>query len=1181
MRKSLIVLALLLFAVTLTAQIQTGNIYGKVTDSEGNILPGVSVTLKSPQMAPLATVTGSQGIYRFVSLRPGMAYEITAELTGFKKTTKTGVIVGVAGNVMIDLVMEVGTLEEQVTVVAVSPVIETKKTTVGQNLDKEALQSLPTARDPWTVVQLAPSILIDRENVGGNESGQQSGFIARGDTTAGRQSGNQGANNTWSIDGIDITDPAALGGSALYYDFDMFEELNVTVGGAADVTVQTGGVALNMVSRRGGNRMSLAGRFYLTDTFFQSTNITPELIAQGVLDTNKIQAIKDYGFNAGGPIIKDKLWWWGAYGVQDIFTWTLPNRTAVGAVNPAAKNQALLNNYNFKLNAQILPNNRFEALITAGAKELFGRNAGVTKPEGDHQQGKYHWGSPVIKLQDEHVFGNNFFLSLKYSFTDAGFGWRPIPDEGIQFPTVYDNTLGKFVPYTTGMNASWDSYGVSRPRSNYQIQGSYFNDTLFGMSHEFKFGSEFSHKVQATESDGTGYIQGFRLWRNYTGENLDVNADGTRTVAEMSGWQRASIFRRASSASTADQWAAFIQDTIVKGNFTVNLGLRFDKQWSGQGAHTNDGVLGGTPAWDAVFASTTSSTLDPILPDVEVNPVKGIGQIVNGTDRPYQWNVFSPRIGLTWDVTGDGKTVAKLALSQYGDIMGVGWYTATPTGTGGTMNYWWNDVNADKKMDLAEMYWNYSSRYLWANDPLHVPGDPARYVPYQVFNTDGTLTTAAFNMLHDRPNTAYDNQDAYYSGNVSGFDWYNPINVDYERGVTSYFDTRADQNSARTREIMLTLEREILPDFSAQVNLSYRKFDQDMSGYRYYAAEHAVDYASFYGGTVDPLTGEYVGPDPYDLILDERTINENGWMVEAGTIPDTFYIGGRFTGSVATGYTWEVNAYDPVTNPTGFLPGDPRYGTQYSSGGAAGRPYYLPAAGYPTTSSRYTLYRRNDDFWTYKGLDLVLNKRLSHKWMMNGSVTLQAQRTYWGNDFTNPTNQWAFDGLAYGDWGGAASGKTSVLMYTRWMVKLSGLYQLPWGFNVSGTFNAREGWRVPHYFTLYDYDAPNYTAGYGNTIYTQPQTDDALPTFYNVSFRLEKKVNIGAGRLYLMADVFNLLNSNMPIRSYSEEYGSAYFRDAGATPTFQQYNSNYYAFTGLRNEILNPRVIRFGARFEF
>ena len=268
MKKFLVVLSLLLFAVTLSAQVRTGNIYGKITDTEGNPLPGVSVKLTGTQMAGLSTVSGETGIFRFVSLSPA-TYEVRAELTGFKPSSQTGIVVNIGSNVEINLILEVGTLEEQITVVAQTPVVDVKKTSVGQNIDKEAMQSLPTARDPWVVLQLAPSVMVDRENVGGNESGQQSGFVAKGDATGG-MGRNQGANNIWSVDGIDITDPAALGGSALYYDFDMFEELNVTTGGAADVSVQTGGIALNMVTRRGGNRTSLAGRFYLTDNFFQS-----------------------------------------------------------------------------------------------------------------------------------------------------------------------------------------------------------------------------------------------------------------------------------------------------------------------------------------------------------------------------------------------------------------------------------------------------------------------------------------------------------------------------------------------------------------------------------------------------------------------------------------------------------------------------------------------------------------------------------------------------------------------------------------------------------------------------------------------------------------------------------------------------------------------------------------------
>jgi hypothetical protein len=1161
MRKSLIVLSLLLVAVTLTAQVRTGNIYGTIKDSEGNTLPGVSVTLRSPQMAPLTTVTGATGLYRFPSVPPGSAYEVTAELTGFKKATKTAIIVEVGANVDISLAMEVGGLEEQVTVVAVTPVIETKKTTYGQNINKEALQSLPTARDPWTVIQLAPSIMLDRENIGGNESGQQSGFIARGDTTGARASGNQGANNTWAVDGVDITDPAALGGSALYYDFDMFEELNVTVGGAADVTVQTGGIALNMVTRRGGNRMSLAGRFYLTDAFFQSANITPELQAQGVLDTNKIQSIKDYGFNAGGPILKDKLWWWGAYGVQDIFTWTLPSRSSTNVITPAAKNQAMLNNYNFKINAQLLANNRFEALVTSGAKELFGRNAGIEKPEGDHQKGKYTWGSPIVKLQDEHVFGNNLYLSLKYSFNDAGFGWRPIPDESIQYPIMYDNSQGKYVSFGSGMNASWGSYGVSRPRNNYQIAATYFNDTFLGLSHEIKVGAEYSHKEQSTQADGTGNIQGFNMNKNYITAALDLNRDGTTTGTEMIGsnWQRVSMYRRSGSASVAQQWAAYIQDTMVKGNFTLNLGLRFDKQWSGQGAYTRDAILPGTLAWDRAFASATSAILDPIMPDVDVLPVSGLAQMVNGADRPYQWNVFSPRIGLTWDVTGDGKTVAKLALSQYGDIMGVGWYTNTPYGTGGTMNYWWMDSNTNNLMDPTELYWEWSSR-----QPLATPGNvgsPARDTVYQVFNANGTLTTNATNMLADQP-SIFDS-DAYYGGNVSGFDWYHPVNVDYEGGITGYFMNHAAQNSSRTREILLTLERELLPDFSVALNLSYRKFDKGKGGYTYWAAEHSAEYPGMWAPGVTPT----------DIIFDPATSRANNWYTVVGEIPDNFYIGGTFSGSVAAGYTWAVN---PAYAQT-----DPRYGHQYSTGDAAGLDYWLPSASYPTISSRYAVYDTNSDFYTYKGLDLIFNKRLSNKWMMNASLTLQDQRTYWNGEYFNPTNQWAFDGKPYGDWGGAASGKTNVLMYTRWMVKVSGLYQLPLGFNISGTFNAREGWAVPNYFTLYDYEGPNPTAGRSVTVYTQNYLKEQLPAFYNVTLRLEKKIDVGQGRMYLMADCFNVLNSNMANRSYSKSWGTAQFRNAGATPTWQQYSSSWDLRAGLLVEVLNPRIWRFGVRFEF
>jgi hypothetical protein len=1102
MKKCFVVLAVLLFAVTLTAQVRTGNIYGTITDTEGNPLPGVSVTLRGAQIAPLTTVTGPTGIYRFMSLSPSSEFELTAELTGFKKAVQGGIIVQLGQNSEIDIVLEVGTLEEQVTVVAQTPLVDTKKTTVGSNIDKETMQSLPTARDPWVVLQLAPAVMVDRENVGGNESGQQSGFIGKGDTSGARLSGNQGANNIWAVDGIDVTDPAALGGSAGYYDFDMFEELNITTGGAADVSIQTGGIALNMVTRRGGNRMTLAGRFYLTDNYFQSDNLTDELRDQGVQNINKIQQIKDFGFNAGGPIIKDKLWWWGSYGVQNIFVWTITGN----------QDKTDLNNYNFKLNAQVLANNRFEFLVTSGAKEKFGRNSSFAKPEGDYQQGKYHWGSPIIKLQDEHIFGNNFFLSAKFTFNDAGFGWRPVPDPNCEAPIVYDNTDLKYVPYTSSETTSWGSYGVSRPRKNYQLQATYFNDTLLSASHEIKVGAEYSHKVQEYL---TGNLQGFDIGRNWSTLALDADLDGTRTIDEMAGWQRAYVYRRAAGNSMTEQMSAYFQDTIVKGNFTLSLGLRYDRQWSGGGPFYRDAVRvpGFETAWDKVFDSSVTSTLDPLLTDKEVGAVGGVNLIVNGTPREYQWNDFSPRIGLTWDISGDGKTVAKLALSQYGDIMGVGWYRATPSSTGGGMRYWWND-DGDNKMQLDEMYWAYSSRM-----------GATAYQPYRVFTDAGAFTPEAQAALVG----GYDS-DAYYYGNYYSYDILNPNEEPIYGSGTTYFLNKKAQSGSRTRELLLTIEREIMTDFSAGINLTYRYFDGDQAWYRYYPAEHQDEYPAYDGPRIiDPGSGN--------------------WYVAAGTVPATYEI-------------------DGVT---------------YSSGEAAGRTFYMAGPDYPTTSSRYGVVRETDNHFAYYGIDFIFNKRLSNKWMMNASFTLQDQKTYWGTDYFDPTNQWCSDGKTYGDWGGGASGKTSVLMYTKWMAKLTGLYQLPYGFNVSGTVNAREGWKIPQYYYI-NYDntglAPNYVADHQAYIMKANDTAKSHPTFYNVTFRLEKRINVGAGRMYLMADVFNLLNSNMPIRGYSDYDGQIYMTNDG-TGTPVQYDWYRYAYDDRLNEILNPRIWRFGVRFEF
>ena len=1039
MRKSLSFLLVLLLAVTLSAQVRTGNIYGRVVDTEGNPLPGVTVTLTGSKTAPMTAITSAEGNFRFISLPPANDYALKAELEGFKTVIRENIIVVVGGNVNITLTMEMGALEEEVTVVAETPVVDTKKTAVGTNVTHEVLQELPTARDPWVILQMAPSVIVDRENVGGAESGQQSSYVARG---AGDYD-----NNVWAMDGIVITDPAAIGASPSYYDFDAFEEMQITVGGA-DVTIQTGGVALNMVTRRGGNRVSLGGRFYVTDGKFQADNLTDEFKAEGVRGINKIRDNKDYGFNLGGPLIKDKAWFWGSYGVQDIKTTTVYG----------TKDDTLLTNYAAKLNLQIIPQNRFEAFVHAGKKEKWGRSASAALPEGYAQGGRYHFGSPIVKFQDEHMFGDNLFISLKYAFSDAGFHLTPMMDLEFDDIPIWDVTDQRWY------GSEWRYY-VERPVNQYNFLAQYFVDDFAGASHEFKVGFEYADRNSYTESVYSGNMT---VYRNYNYPTLDITGDGLPDM--VSGIKYFSFWRGYYRDYGVDAYAAYISDTVSFGRFNLIVGLRYDYQTPRVNPVSIKAVDKDSGAWQKLAGSGVADKLDQMLPPVEIDKIEATA--VDGSK--YAWKVFSPRLGLTWDVTGDGKTIAKLSLAQYGDFMGVGeagnWM---PGGASGWLDFWWMD-NGDGVMTLNELYW----------------ATLATAQPYRVFDDAG-------NFIGDW-------------NAVAGVYWgsYDPFNPTKLRDPYRRVD--ADAGSSRTSEVMLTLEREVLPDFAVQVVGTYRRYDNFRWDLKYFP--------------------------------DEGIVQNNDWYVSVGTPPAS--IPGMGDTKEAKNHEWYVMA--------------PEY----------------------TAYSPYSWRKKRPDFYRdYYGVDLIFNKRLSNKWMLNANFTWQHQAAHFGSEgYLDPTNLWAFDGRPYAAYIGGASGKINQYTYSRWLLKIGGLYQLPYDFNIAFTFLAREGWVIRETFDIIDYTVRAWNPrDYSRTLYMTPFATDRLPTFYNLTIRLEKMIKVGdTGRIYIMADLFNVLNSAIENRRYQKDHGDYYVYPDASMNVFVP-NPNDYAL----NEILNPRVLRLGVRFQF
>mgnify|MGYP000050080325 FL=1 len=141
---------------------------------------------------------------------------------------------------------------------------------------------------------------------------------------------------------------------------------------------------------------------------------------------------------------------------------------------------------------------------------------------------------------------------------------------------------------------------------------------------------------------------------------------------------------------------------------------------------------------------------------------------------------------------------------------------------------------------------------------------------------------------------------------------------------------------------------------------------------------------------------------------------------------------------------------------------------------------------------------------------------------------------------------------------------------------MGGLYQLPFDINVSATLNVREGWIINEYFTLVNYRLPNPKSRCSDLIMS-PFGSIKLPTFYNISMRVEKMIRAGDyGRIYVMADVFNVLNSTIENRRYQKYYGTYYIYPNEAQNKFVPYVYNFSL-----NEVLNPRVLRLGVRFEF
>ena len=315
------------------AQQTTGNLRGIVTDESGAVLPGVTVTLRGKAVpgAP-TTVTNEAGIYRFPNLPPG-TYDITVDLPGFSTVTQTGIPVSLGGTAELPVQMKVSTQQETITVTAQAPVVDSASTQVATNYSREWVENAPVRRFTFfDLINAAPGVSPSTS------------------TSSRSQSFGSATNeNMYLLDGTDFTAPYT-GAAWPWPNTDAIEEVQVLSLGAPADYGNLAGAVFNVVTRQGSNAFKGDANFYFMNDSLTGRNTTDKQDSGMPYHRDEF---KDSTVQLGGPMLKDKLWFFGSFQYQK-------DADSQPGSDPKFPARSSAKRYFFKLNYQLNQNNRFQ-----------------------------------------------------------------------------------------------------------------------------------------------------------------------------------------------------------------------------------------------------------------------------------------------------------------------------------------------------------------------------------------------------------------------------------------------------------------------------------------------------------------------------------------------------------------------------------------------------------------------------------------------------------------------------------------------------------------------------------------------------------------------------------------------------------------------------------------------------
>jgi hypothetical protein len=595
----------LLVCAAMPASAQSDSSFvGVATDSQGAVIPGVTVTISGPALLgqPRQTTTDSGGRYRIVDLRPG-TYTLTFSHAGFRTVKREDVDLQATFSATVDCTLEVGETQQEVTVTASAPLVDVQDAQTETVIDRKQDDTLPTGHDIFAIGQLIPGVTTSTPDVGGTGGMQQPTLQVHGSASN---------DNVFLVDGMWIQHVGFSGNqTGAYFNDNTMQDIVYTVN-TLPAEAPVGGIQINMIPREGGNQYH--GAIFATGSTsaLEANNLTPALMNQGMTIQNRVDALYDFDSGAGGPIFKDRLWFYSSFR-----RW--------GATN-------YLGNTYLPTGAQGIDDNR----LTDIALRLTGQISKNQKLTVSYDRGfKFRGHRPNnyigvnISGQEADVVQKtwmNYISQAKYTFTptsklliEAGATIMPVEYNLGPEPTVATGTIALYDVGTSTMTRSSPRFDNDRGTMNSYMAAA----TYVSGKHTLKLGSQAR----------TGYFQeGFVVPGNIIQVyNFGVPYEVYLTNTPLTHRENLQL-----------DLGIYVEDTWkISHRITLNPGVRFDHMDMGIPAQSS-----GPNQW------TTAPTVEAAHPNL------------------IDWNTFSPRLGFAWDVFGNSKTAVRGGVSKYDRLEG-------------------------------------------------------------------------------------------------------------------------------------------------------------------------------------------------------------------------------------------------------------------------------------------------------------------------------------------------------------------------------------------------------------------------------------------------------------------------------------------------------------------------------